>query len=856
MNCNLPKSNRRKIRTAAASTAELCKSTRSRRVTSVFVFIILSALNGRIKAFSTRSGPRQNFHLPVVRVPTRGRPIRAQAPCSSTTTTRLPSTAVSSGDEFEEWEVGDVYQDLELLEKAITLQKADQNLQHEERMEMLRHLATARRPILPDVSRYTLVPLAAALFLRMVAPPTTAFSMTGVERIPFLLVRSLTGIMNLQFWTTVVVAPILLLTVKRLTLPEPEPMPEELKRLDPSLLKFLTIVVDYEPPEKSCRDYVLFLLEYWTSAVATMAILGFLQILGANPWSAAPSRYNRLMGSLSGAMVGWMGVAQLFTRVGAVAALYQNPRQVFQLRRSGQPRPKAFFPFLLEGLISNMIRILPLGLATDLFQVLVGLPNDALVSLYSSISVLGIGTWVRLNNRQREESEDGLSVAQLERLGRRKRMMYTFSTLVLWKRSIASWMRRHQISLARVQQWNQTPILQALPTIKRALVRLLTWTSAGVFSLTAPLLHIRSLAKIVRIIYTHDVSLALDDKDFMEAFDDESSLRSRMKWRYRLEWRDDEDTERIGEIFRKRRKSFWYWLFLEGKVSDQLWRESKRNLKESQRSQEWNIMDRIPDDMRTIPQTQIPHEEWKTIAMKRIAEKHQQDYDLKDFEDPLGVALQQTLGIGLGFSFDHDTPLQKGKKPSARKLQARAAKSAIRHMQQLYDASAKELGAISDPEARKARSLEIGKNIEVERRFLAARMIELVPISDENSDEFQGRTLIQRFQQKPESYVMVSPHEFRMVDPMDAVDSIERDLENFSKESSSDYDDYRQYEQNHSTLKNVSETVTSTPADCESDNGDEAPHQDDEFLDAYIRQQKSTLSGVDDDDNDTDIMLA
>lgn len=836
------------------------------------VLIVVTARNTRLYAFSASPGPRPRpkIHpLALPKVPTiKGRSIRIRQSPLTFTTTGLTST--TSDDEFDGWKAGDVYQDLEQLERAITLDKADLNLQHTERMEMLQHFATARRPILSDISRYVMAPLVAALFFRVLAPPT-AQSMNGVLHVPFVLVWSLAGIMNLHFWTAVVAAPILLLAAKRIVQQPSEPMPEELQKLDPAYLGFLS-TVDYVPPERSCRDYVLFLLEYWTSAVATTAALGILQVLVAQPWSAVPW-YCRLVEALSKATLGWMGVARLLTRVGVIAALYQNPKQVFQLRRPQQLRPKAFFPFFLERMISSMIWILPLGLATDLFQVLIGLPNDALISLYTSLSVLGIGTFIRLNDRRDEESEDGLAFAKLERLNLPKRWLYAISTIVLWKRPIGSWMQRHQISRTRLKEWNRLPLSrQTLSNLRPAFAQLLVWTTTGVLALVGPMLHLRSLAKIVRIVYTHDLSLALDAEDFREAMEDEASLKSRMKWRYRLEWREDRDTKRVGQVLRKWRKSLGYWLFLEGKVQEKLWQERKQSIKESLTTEEWNLKDRILDEIRDTNPGALDNDDgtWKVYlqnlpplgqgkknSMKRLAEKHQQDYDLKEFEDPLGVAVQQTLGIGLGFNFDHDIPLKKGTKPSLRRLQARAAKSAIRRIQLLYDSAAKELDDIPDPGVRKTKALEIGKRIEEERKFLASRMTELVPTTNGGSDEFKERVLMKRFQhkQEPQNFVRVSSHEFRATDGMEAVDSIERDLENFTNTVTSDDDDDdddARGQQNHSSSRADAETDIAGP----SDDNDSDAGVEDEFLDAYVKEQKSKLSGVDDDDEDTRIVLA
>ena len=52
-------------------------------------------------------------------------------------------------------------------------------------------------------------------------------------------------------------------------------------------------------------------------------------------------------------------------------------------------------------------------------------------------------------------------------------------------------------------------------------------------------------------------------------------------------------------------------------------------------------------------------------------------------KDPLGIALQQTFGIGLSLDFDHNSKLNEGERPSIHRLRARAAKSAIRRYNQI-----------------------------------------------------------------------------------------------------------------------------------------------------------------------------
>eukprot|EP00985_Skeletonema_marinoi_P033628 scaffold41766_cov204-Skeletonema_marinoi.AAC.1 len=62
--------------------------------------------------------------------------------------------------------------------------------------------------------------------------------------------------------------------------------------------------------------------------------------------------------------------------------------------------------------------------------------------------------------------------------------------------------------------------------------------------------------------------------------------------------------------------------------------------------------------------------------------KHQESYDAKTLDDVLGIAVQQTFGIGLSYDFEHfDVPDEKD--VSIHQMRARMAKSAVRRKREL-----------------------------------------------------------------------------------------------------------------------------------------------------------------------------
>lgn len=105
-------------------------------------------------------------------------------------------------------------------------------------------------------------------------------------------------------------------------------------------------------------------------------------------------------------------------------------------------------------------------------------------------------------------------------------------------------------------------------------------------------------------------------------------------------------------------------------------------------------------------------------------------------KDPLGVAVYRTLGIGLGFNSDHMSKLNDTDVPSIRRLQSRAAKSAIKRVNELYrnTTATSELDQITDPIERQKRASLLNQDLENEIKYLADRLASLVP-NDLSCDE-------------------------------------------------------------------------------------------------------------------------
>ncbi|KAI2506472.1 hypothetical protein MHU86_7987 [Fragilaria crotonensis] len=488
--------------------------------------------------------------------------------------------------------------------------------------------------------------------------------------------RSLGMASRVEFWAIVVAAPIRLLWLANLCTPSPPTLQMHEEVLPPRRARGLySTIVQLDPPEsRSSRDTVLSLSEYWVSAVTGTAVLGI--------WFTflqTAQTYSRLWP--------WIRFA---TRLGAIASLHQYPTLLYDLRN--QVRPQNRFESSLLQLSNRMLQFSLVGLTSDLSEMMMlTSPRVVLSGLCLSL--------ITLCDVRRTIASSDASTVQGVILGLITRILAFVPYMV------SGWLLWHCVNkkVKVLQLWVLFPMI---------------------ISSSVPLLHIVAALRLVRIKKTHNLSLASKDIKFVS---DPKALQKVTKWRYRLNWR--QPSMRLAKAIMTVVDDCMYKLFFEGGVPDKFLELSKRQFQRDTKDLEEKVQELDQVDP-------MDSSSWKQDAMENLAREHQQDYDNGSYKDPLGVAIQQTFGIGLGFAAGHMDPLPPDVDPSPRRLQARAAKSAILRLQDIYDIAIEtDLDSIKDHKQRLAMKAEMRKREEAEKSYLARQMTELIPLVDDGDDD-------------------------------------------------------------------------------------------------------------------------
>ena len=427
-------------------------------------------------------------------------------------------------------------------------------------------------------------------------------------------------------------------------------------------------------PELDCQDVPLCILEQMVSSTMLTTIFNAVILL------ADIRRSDKYIFTRQGAFIPAatesltfpiaMASMSLISLLGSLASLHQYPKLYYELMRDNQPRPLTLRVSSVQKLIKTTFQTAPLAVTGSLTRIIV------LLRMFVD----------RRNKRRR----------------------WIAPQVFIWNYNCVS-------------KWWFLPVFIAL---------------------VPPLIYLITFCKLIRTTKEPIVSMSTpyeDAKAHLESDDNKSLFQ---KWRWYLAWRSP---RRVRYTLMS-----WWKLFVAEYVSpydrnptllynpafsssirmadgfalkrkgSQLPIEESRNAILRTHAQYMKENPHLPRPDRSL---------WIARSLDKMAQLHQESYDAKTFDDPLGVAVQQTLGIGFSFDYDHTTPLKPGEQPSIYRLRARAAKSAVRRVNELFDPQRADeiLEDIPDKIERSKKALELRQEAQTEIDLLKQQLLELIP---------------------------------------------------------------------------------------------------------------------------------
>lgn len=605
-----------------------------------------------------------------------------------------------------------VYEDLQKLERAIELEKPELKLRQLQLQEQIEFKDQRKRLLIPDTLRFLVVPLfySYGLFKLLSNGKKGVLNFVG---------GSMIKAMDLHFWFFVVTAPLLMnaskIMARKRQTSNKDPIPDELKNLDPicATVMLSPDLYDYEDPRASCDDTVSFLVEYWTSAVNGIAILfagkTIAKGLGISPFQ-------------SGAAMLWLSCTQLLTRLAAAVSLYQYPEKLYNLERSEFTRPVGLFPIMMLKLVRFMMAFAPLGLISDFTKVLLHLPEGTIYPLYACIVVSLLGIWTRMRESV-FSNKNPLAPTLLKPAKPLAKLFYAFSYIALWRKKIPTMNWGEKMEIFGSKMFESFPIV---------FWKTLGFGSVLSLSLLGPLVHLKAFSKIFQVEYCNNLPSISTKEANQKAIEERPERAYDMAWRHSVRWRKPQRlTVSKGWIYH----DILYWYLFKGTVIERINDDRTDQIRKRVFAGR-TIQDRVKRELEVRPKGTLlngDREDWKEKAMRFQAQKHESNYISKRFEDPLGVAIYKAFGIGIGYNFDHMSELQEGEEPSARRLQARAAKSALRRYNELNDAEQALIAKIDKLEDREEKDRhqklldKSKKAFDEEIEYLAGKLKELIP---------------------------------------------------------------------------------------------------------------------------------
>jgi len=367
---------------------------------------------------------------------------------------------------------------------------------------------------------------------------------------------------------------------------------------------------------------------------------------------------------------------RFFTRLGSISSLHLYPELLFKLRR--QPCPWKRSEYTSRQISAIMLKCGIVGLLLDLHQIMLRTQVPVVllclfVGLASFLNPLKI--FSRWNHHKK------LGTGKLIGLQAVNLSSYVLVSFLFYRSSLSA----------------IKPVV--FPLLLPCLV---------------PFLHILALKKQVGITYSDNIPLTNTGRKHDQG---RPNHLSHKQWRYQIFWKKPKRLEEvISDVLKEA---------LISSSSGEKLRRKFPLIDLNDVSLLKNIL-----DWADFKRYQFPDERpWsKDAVMAELEEEHEKDYQEGQFRDPLGVAVQQTFDIGLGFSDGHMDPLPPNEQPSLERLQARVAKSAIYRVNEIYDEAINEdLDAIVDPLEREIRKAKIRENNDAEIKYLKTQLVDLIP---------------------------------------------------------------------------------------------------------------------------------
>jgi hypothetical protein len=534
-------------------------------------------------------------------------------------------------DDMELWQAGNVEEDMDNLEKAIMYLNADENRYHEERFEALDYFAQQRHPVALHIRQMILQPMIGsymlALSFRWLLNQTSKNNLLRLRSL--WCIRCTHALSMAHFWSLVVIAPTFLLCfmlyrTQRSNTVSPDQKDSYTESF--SNVPYLTTRVSSTKDTRissSTSDYVRCILDQWLSCVLGLIVVALTSFV----------RYRGTRAPLSTLLS-----IQIITRWSVIAALHQYQSLWFTLFRKKQPLPLNWPVWITRMLTENQSLIFYTGLDGALLSLSFPSISRWYVPGMMVTSILWCAVVLTENWIQRGSETANVTDQRKRRLLTEK-ILSQLPPLVsrVFGSACCVWIWYHRQNLCNFFQRLVAGICKkSLPAWHIPWHNVAWVVSAGV-ALVGPVCHLVAAYRLFCVSFMHNASLTLDSDQFRQAIfvntdspDQMDVGKSTWRWRYRLKWRVP---QRIHVVLDQRWKKFWYWLFLQGSVSEKLRQENQRLIRGANvKSRGLSILQRVASESRAYSSYGQNRTQWKIQAMDKIAKKHQDDYDRGTFD--------------------------------------------------------------------------------------------------------------------------------------------------------------------------------------------------------------------------------